>query len=161
MVSGRLPSHAWNRWRYHYPQAAFPYEDLRAENGRAREGSTPSTSCSTPGSSTRTVTGSPRCTTPRRDPDDLLMSIRVTNAGPDTDTVHVLPTAWFRNTWSWDHDAPKPAMARRRGGPAVEMEHPFLGSLELVAGPGPDGTAPVRCSAKTRPTANGCSAWRR
>ena len=29
-----LPSHAWNRWRYHYPQAAFPYEDLRAENGR-------------------------------------------------------------------------------------------------------------------------------
>ena len=34
MVSGRVPSHAWNRWRYHYPQAAFPYEDLRAENGR-------------------------------------------------------------------------------------------------------------------------------
>ena len=29
-----LPSHAWNRWRYHYPQLAFPYEDLRAENGR-------------------------------------------------------------------------------------------------------------------------------
>ena len=29
-----LPSHAWNRWRYHYPQAAFPYENLRAENGR-------------------------------------------------------------------------------------------------------------------------------
>jgi hypothetical protein len=30
------------------------------------------------------------------------MTIRVTNAGPDPDTVHVLPTAWFRNTWSWD-----------------------------------------------------------
>ena len=29
-----LPSHAWNRWRYHYPQAAFPYDDLRVENGR-------------------------------------------------------------------------------------------------------------------------------
>ena len=32
--------------------------------------------------------------------DDLLMSIQVTNAGPDIDTLHVLPTAWFRNTWS-------------------------------------------------------------
>ena len=29
-----VPSHAWNRWRYHYPQAAFPYDDLLAENGR-------------------------------------------------------------------------------------------------------------------------------
>src|SRR6059058_162864 len=29
-----LPSHAWNRWRYHYPQAAFPYDELIAENGR-------------------------------------------------------------------------------------------------------------------------------
>jgi hypothetical protein len=29
-----LPSHAWNRWRYHYPQRAFPYDDLVAVNGR-------------------------------------------------------------------------------------------------------------------------------
>jgi hypothetical protein len=29
-----LPSHAWNRWRYHYPQAAFPYDQLRQENSR-------------------------------------------------------------------------------------------------------------------------------
>ena len=50
--------------------------------------------------------------------DDLLMAIQVTNAGPETATLHVLPTAWFRNTWSWDVDAPKPADAggRRRGG---------------------------------------------
>ena len=35
-------------------------------------------------------------------PDDVLMAVRVTNAGPEADTLHVLPTAWFRNTWSWD-----------------------------------------------------------
>ena len=46
----------------------------------------------------------------KADPHDLLMSIQVTNAGPDADTVHVLPTAWFRNTWSWDFNAPKPAL---------------------------------------------------
>ena len=34
-------------------------------------------------------------------PDDLLMAIQVTNAGPEAETIHVLPTAWFRNTWSW------------------------------------------------------------
>ena len=48
----------------------------------------------------------------KADPDDLLMAITVTNAGPDAETLHVLPTAWFRNTWSWDVDSPKPALAR-------------------------------------------------
>ena len=70
------------------------------------------------------------------------MTVRVTNAGPEADTLHVLPTAWFRNTWSWDADAPKPVLAGA-GGSAVTVEHPFLGSLELLAGAGPDGTSPV------------------
>ena len=39
------------------------------------------------------------------DPHDLLMEISVTNAGPETSTLHVLPHLWFRNTWSWDVDA--------------------------------------------------------
>jgi hypothetical protein len=55
-----LPSHAWNVWRYHYPQAAYPYElDRRQPQSLARM--SPSTSCSTPGSSTRTATGRSRC----------------------------------------------------------------------------------------------------
>ncbi|MGO8887696.1 MAG: hypothetical protein ACLPUO_19925 [Streptosporangiaceae bacterium] len=73
--------------------------------------------------------------------DDLLMSVQVTNAGPETETLHVLPTAWLRNTWSWDTGEPKPAMWAA-GDSAVGIEHPFLGQLELIGGPGPDGTAP-------------------
>ncbi len=38
----------------------------------------------------------------KANPTDLLMTIQVTNAGPDPETLHVLPTAWFRNTWSWE-----------------------------------------------------------
>ncbi len=76
-------------------------------------------------------------------PTDVLMTIRVTNAGPDQDTVHVLPTAWFRNTWSWDVDAPRPALALTADGQTVGIDHPFLGQLELLADAGPDGTAPV------------------
>jgi hypothetical protein len=70
------------------------------------------------------------------------MTIEVTNAGPEAATLHVLPTAWFRNTWSWDTDAPRPAM-QAAGGSAVLIDHPFLGPLELIAGPAPDGAQPA------------------
>jgi hypothetical protein len=72
-------------------------------------------------------------------PDDLLMQISVTNAGPDQATLHVLPTAWFRNTWSWDHGAPRPVLAASADD-TVTIGHPFLGELELTAAAGPDGT---------------------
>jgi hypothetical protein len=60
-----VPSYAWNRWRYHYPQAAFPYEDLRRENGR-RSKLDPEYELLDTEPSTATVTGSSRCVTPRR-----------------------------------------------------------------------------------------------
>jgi len=78
----------------------------------------------------------------KADPTDLLIHITVTNAGPDADTLHVLPTAWFRNTWSWDFGAPKPVMAAT-GETSARIEHPYLGSLELLADSGPDGTSPT------------------
>ena len=68
------------------------------------------------------------------------MTVRVTNAGPDPATLHVLPTAWFRNTWSWDLDAPKPELHLGAGG-GIDIDHPFLGPLELLADAAPDGTA--------------------
>ena len=136
-----LPSHAWNRWRYHYPQAAFPYEDLRAENGR-RGKYDPEYELLDTGVFDHDRYWITEVWYAKADPTDLLMTVRVTNAGPEADTVHVLPTAWFRNTWSWDTGAPKPVLAGA-GGSAVTVEHPFLGSLELLAGEGPDGTSPV------------------
>ena len=60
-----LPSHAWNRWRYHYPQREFPYERPRRGERAAAASSTPSTSCSTRAPSTTTATGSSRSTTRR------------------------------------------------------------------------------------------------
>ena len=136
-----VPSHAWNRWRYHYPQAAFPYEDLRAENGR-RGKHDPEYELLDTGVFNDDRYWIIEAWYAKADPTDVLMTIRVTNAGPDADTVHVLPTAWFRNTWSWDAGAPKPVLAGA-GGSAVTAGHPFFGSLELLAGPGPDGTTPV------------------
>jgi hypothetical protein len=136
-----LPSHAWNRWRYHYPQAPFPYEDLRTENGR-RGKHDPEYELLDTGVFDDDRYWVTEVWYAKADPHDVLMTVRVTNAGPEADTVHVLPTAWFRNTWSWDIGAPKPELVGA-GGPAVTVGHPFLGSLELLAGAAPDGTSPV------------------
>jgi Mannosylglycerate hydrolase MGH1-like glycoside hydrolase domain len=135
------PSHAWNRWRYHYPQAAFPYEVLRAENGR-RGKSDPEYELLDTGVFDGDRYWITEVHYAKASPTDLLMVVSVTNAGPDTDTLHVLPTAWFRNTWSWDIGAPKPVI-EAAGATAARLEHPFLGTLELVADAGPAGTKPT------------------
>ena len=136
-----LPSHAWNLWRYHYPQATFPYEDLREENGR-RGKFDPEYELMDTGVFDENRYWIVEVRYAKADPFDLLMSIRVTNAGPDDEILHVLPTAWFRNTWSWDPDAPKPELAAVDP-TSVSIRHPFLGELELTGAPGPGGADPV------------------
>jgi hypothetical protein len=74
-------------------------------------------------------------------PDDLLMSIQVTNSCPEADTLHVLPTAWFRNTWSWGDDEPRPGL-RASGDRSVTIDHPFAGAMELIAAAGPGDAGP-------------------
>ena len=155
-----IPSHAWNRWRYHYPQAEFPYQDLISENG-ARSRHQPEYELIDTGVFDSDRYWIVEVHYAKADPDDLLMAIQLTNAGPEAATLHVLPTAWFRNTWSWDADAPKPVLAAAPGPAAVGIEHPFLGPLELIAGPGRPAPVPSCCSARTRPTRHGCSARRR
>ena len=140
-----IPSHAWNRWRYHYPQGPFPYQDLIDTNA-ARNRRQPEYELLDTGAFDSNRYWITEVHYAKADPDDLLMTISVTNAGPDAETIHVLPTAWFRNTWSWDGSA-KPVLgaagASAPGTAAVSIGHPFCGELELIAGPGPDGTLPT------------------
>ena len=135
-----LPSHAWNRWRYHYPQRAFPYEDLRQENSR-RSKTEPEYELLDTGVFDEDRYWIVEVHYAKADPSDLLMSIQCTNAGPDAAPLHILPTAWFRNTWSWDVDAPKPELAAG-GAATVDIRHPFLGELELAAAAGPGWVRP-------------------
>jgi hypothetical protein len=136
-----VPSHAWNRWRYHYPQRAFPYEDLRQENGK-RGKFDPEYELLDTGIFDEDRFWVVEVDYAKGDPFDVLMTVRATNAGPDRETLHVLPTAWFRNTWSWEVDAPKPEL-EAAGPSGVEIRHPFLGQLALVGGQGPSGDAPT------------------
>src|SRR5436189_3758860 len=137
-----LPSHAWNRWRYHYPQSAFPYGELLAEN-RRRGKNDPEFELLDTGAFDDDRYWIVEVDYAKADPRDLLMAVRVTNVGPEDDELHVLPTAWYRNTWSWgDADATRPEL-RPAGEARVEPGHPCLGPLELVADDGPDGRAPT------------------
>jgi hypothetical protein len=136
-----VPSHAWNRWRYHYPQRAFPYENLRQENGR-RGKFDPEYELLDTGVFDEDRYWVVEVHYAKAAPNDILMSVQVTNAGPDAETLHVLPSAWFRNTWSWDFDAPKPEMAAS-GSSTVSVRHPFLGDLELLGAPAPGGAVPT------------------
>jgi hypothetical protein len=145
-----LPSHAWNRWRYHYPQRAFPYGELVAENGR-RSKMDPEYELLDTGAFDEDCYWIVEVDYAKADPHDLLMAVRVTNAGPEADTLHVLPTAWYRNTWSWGGPEETRPNLRAAGEARIETTHPFLGDLELVAHDAPDGAAPdvVFCDNET------------
>ena len=135
-----VPSHSWSRWRYHYPQAEFPYRDLIDTNAaRGRD----------VGEYELLDTGVfdddrywvVEVDHAKADPDDLIMCIRVTNVGPDAATLHVLPHLWFRNTWSWDHGATRRTL-RATSATAIEGDHPRVGPMTWSLDVGPDGAAP-------------------
>jgi hypothetical protein len=136
-----VPSHAWNRWRYHYPQRAYPYRELVEENGRRGRRDMEFELLDT-GAFDGDRYWVVEVHYAKAGPEDLLMTVEVTNAGPQAEQLHVLPTLWFRNTWSWEPQAEAPTMAAI-GPTSVAVDHPFLGDLTLEAGSASDGTAPT------------------
>ncbi len=127
------PSHSYLRWRYHYPQEAFPYEELLEEN-RARTRNDPEYELIDTGVFDRayweiTVEYA------KADVDDICARVTVRNVGSAPATLTVLPTLWFRNTWSWGLDNRRPSI-RDHGGDLV-AEHHDLGTIVLAASGSP------------------------
>jgi len=135
-----IPSHAWNRWRYHYPQGAYPYEDLIDVNAR-RSRYEPEYELLDTGAFDDDRYWIAEVHYAKAGPDDLLMAIQLTNQGPEAETIHVLPTAWFRNTWSWGDNGERPSL-RASGDRSVAVDHPIVGAMELIGAAGPDDAGP-------------------
>jgi hypothetical protein len=139
------PTASWLRWRYHYPQAEFPYTWLREENARrgkqAREFDLGDTGIFDQGRYWAVTVEYAKAT-----PFDVCVRLTIRNAGPDAADLHVLPTVWFRNRWSWRNEAPRPSI-RASERPSCDCalaiaEDAAIGCWSLAAGPHPDGTLP-------------------
>jgi hypothetical protein len=141
-----LPSHALLKWRYHYPQAAFPYDAL-LRHGRGLND--PELELLDTGVFDDDRYWSVDVTYAKATPTELLVRIEVENHGPDEATLDVLPTLWFRNTWSWGDGVPRPRLAR--DGDGIRVEEHRLAGYRLDAAPGPDGTPaqPLFCENET------------
>ena len=137
-----IPSSAWLRWRYHYPQAAFPYEDLVTTN-RGRSKFEPEYELLDTGVFDDDRYWIVEVHYAKASPTDILMRVTARNRGPETATLHVMPTLWFRNEWAWNPDQVKPELRAGPDGRSILVTHPELGDYTLEIGPGPDGTMPT------------------
>jgi len=123
------PTHSYMKYLYKYPQQEFPYRNL-VETNRCR--------CREDFEYELLDTGvfdSDRyfdvfVEYAKADPEDILIRITVHNRGPETAELHLLPTLWFRNTWSWDNDRIKPGMRQMETG-AILASHTQLGDRTL------------------------------
>ncbi len=122
------PTHSWMRWRYVYPQSAFPYERLIEENA-ARTRADPEFELLDTGIFDGDRYWEITADYAKAAPEDILLRIHVRNPGPEAATLELLPTLWFRNTWSWGIDPTRPSI--RLEGDSLVAEHAALGTRFL------------------------------
>lgn len=132
------PTHSYMKYLYRYPQAAFPYAELVAENAR-RGRLKPEFELVDTGVLDHARYFDIEIEYAKAGPDDLLMLITAHNRGPDSAPLQLLPTLWFRNTWSWDRRLRRPAMAavppaqHAPGSVAIDLRHDEAGRHWLYA----------------------------
>jgi hypothetical protein len=123
------PTHSYMKYLYKYPQREFPYRDLVERNrGRSRETSEYELLDTGVFDDDRYFDVFVEYA--KGDPEDILIRVSVFNRGPEAATIHLLPTLWFRNTWSWGEGTPKPAVAQTAPG-CLLVAHSVLGNLTM------------------------------
>ena len=134
------PTHSYMKFLYKYPQAAFPYARLIEEN-RRRGRTDPEFELLDTGVFDDDRYFDVGVEYAKASPEDLLMRIQIVNRGPDPAQLTVLPTIWFRNTWSWGLDVRRPRMRKGESTPSVsivEFDHEYYGPRRLLCEGGPD-----------------------
>src|SRR5580692_7437595 len=130
-----LPTHSYQRYLYKYPQKEFPYNDLVAVN-RARSRDEFEYELADTGIFDEDRYFDVEVEHAKAGPEDILCRITVHNRSSQDAALHVLPTLWFRNVWSWENGEPKPRLARVEAAhPVVRAEHHKAGVFHLHAEP--------------------------
>ncbi len=125
------PTHSFMRMLYKYPQREFPYEWLADENAR-RDRTQPEFELLDTGVFDDDRYFDVTITYAKAGPDDICIVVECANRGPDGAPLHVLPTLWFRNTWSWGRDHRHPRLSTP-GRATVVADHGALGRFWLSA----------------------------
>jgi len=129
------PTHSYMKYLYKYPHAEFPYTQLAEEN-RRRGKDQPEFEVLDTGVFNDDRYFDVFVEYAKGDVEDILIKITATNRGSEAAPLRLLPTIWFRNTWSWAHDAERPDMRRVAGG--IELDHPNLGRRRLYCDGAPE-----------------------
>ncbi len=123
------PTHSYMKYLYKYPQATFPY-DLLVEENRRRSRTAPEFELINTGCFDENRYFDVFVEYAKASPEDVCIRIEIANRGPETAELTLLPTIWFRNTWSWGSDIRRP---RFKQGETVnhtsmiEMDHEYYG----------------------------------
>jgi len=120
------PTHSYMKYLYKYPQAEFPYAQLVEEN-RRRGKTAPEFELIDTGIFNEDRYFDVFVEYAKADVEDLLIKISAVNRGPDAAQINLLPTVWFRNTWSWNNQNGKSRPRLTRDGSMIELDHPELG----------------------------------
>ena len=150
------PTHSYMKYLYKYPQAAYPYDQLVQTNrGRSRQEF--EYELINTGVFDEDRYFDVFVEYAKESPEDILVQISVHNRGPEAAEIHVLPTLWFRNRWSWGRDNPRPvlqAVAGKSADGEGERMPTWVSAISIAMARRPC------CSRKTKPTRSGCSAAR-
>ncbi|HKM71675.1 MAG TPA: glucosidase, partial [Stellaceae bacterium] len=124
------PTHSYMKYLYKYPQNPYPYGDLIETNRRRGRNDWEYELLDT-GIFNEDRYFDVFVEYAKATPTDILIQVSVANRGPEAAALHVLPTLWFRNTWTWWPDQPKPSLRRMPGENTVTIEtsHAELGGF--------------------------------
>ena len=122
------PTHSYMKYLYKYPQREFPYNDLLQTN-RHRSRDEFEYELLDTGVFDDDRYFDVFVEYAKAEPEDVLTKISIHNRGPEAARIHVLPTLWFRNTWTWEEGEPKPVIQANQG--AIHASHPKLGHYAL------------------------------
>ncbi len=123
------PTHSYMKALYKYPQAEFPYARLLEAN-RARSRNDMEYELIDTGIFDQDRYFDIFIEYAKAEANDVVIRITVVNRGPDPAALHLLPTLWFRNTWSWTNGAARPTLRANDG--SIDVEHASLGDYQFV-----------------------------
>src|SRR5277367_5301977 len=129
------PTSSYLKYLYKYPQREFPYEQLLVENGK-RTRQDPEYELLDTGVFAENRYFDVFVEYAKATPEDILIRVEIWNRGPEAAALHVLPTVWFRNRWSWGYTEERPELRRGSGG--IELDEPYYGRRYLYAQGNPE-----------------------